>query len=141
MGSSLSLLLYGRRLVPSHIILATTRTNTRSRNKLIFYGQQVVQAADRGSGKGHHARSCVDTQAPSCHMAPGLNRGVRICLDHTHRPPKIHPPRGRGGHHCWHWAPKAISYFSHPLRCTSFLRVVWSGLGISCISFLLDGPG
>ena len=26
-------------------------------SQLIFNGQQVVQAADRGSGKGHHARS------------------------------------------------------------------------------------
>jgi len=30
--------------------------------QLIFYGQQVVQADDRGRGKGHHARSCVTHQ-------------------------------------------------------------------------------
>ncbi|CAM9817534.1 unnamed protein product [Pylaiella littoralis] len=72
-------------------------------------------------------------------MAPGLNRGVRICLYHTHRSPKIHPSCGRGGH----WAPTAVvSYFSNPLLCASFL-VVWSGLALSFLlgCFLLDGSG
>ena len=55
--------------------------------QLIFYRQQVVQAADRGGcRKGHHARSCVNTRERSekggSHMYRKYKRALQKYTHH-----------------------------------------------------------
>ena len=96
-------------------------------SQLIFYGQQVVQAADRGSGKGHHARSCGTHQHHHATWRQvyigGFANVCNVPIGHQNT-----PILGRDGHR----APTAVFLIFRTL--STALRFLWFGAILPSVS-------